>query len=78
MVTATLSLPEARTSSRTDGFQPDFSGTLTLAAQLADALEILTQCQARNVPLSSEFLAYVDDLTDEIEMLQPCGLIHRA
>ncbi len=55
--------------------QAAFADMLALAAQLADALHILTQCKARNVPLSNEFLAYVDDLTEEIEALQPCKMI---
>lgn len=77
MATATIPLTEAAISRR-DGYDANFAETLTLAGQLADALEILMQCQARNVPLSNEFLAYVDDLTDAIDMLQPCGTIPRA
>ena len=45
--------------------------TFMLAEQLADALEILQQCHARNVPLNEEFFRYVDDLTEQIESLQP-------
>ena len=45
--------------------------TFMLAGQLADALEILQQCHARNVPLGDDFFQYVDDLTEQIESLQP-------
>ena len=74
MASATVLLPSA---DQLHG-QVAFAETMALAAQLADALHILTQCSARNVPISEEFLAYVDDLTEEIEMLQPCGMISRA
>ena len=52
--------------------------TLVLAGQLADALEIMTQCSVRSVPLSDEFLAYVDELTEQIQKVQPCGAVHSA
>ena len=71
MASATILLPSA---DQLHG-QAAFADTLALAAQLADALHILTQCKARNVPLSNEFLAYVGDLTDEIEALRSCHLI---
>jgi len=52
--------------------------TLMLAGQLADALEILVQCHARTVPVSDEFLAYIDELTEQIRTMQPCQAIHAA
>ncbi len=52
--------------------------TLILAGQLADALHILTQCHARNVRLSDDFLAYVDELTEQIQLMQPCRTIPSA
>ena len=52
--------------------------TFLLAGQLADALEILQQCHARNVPLDDEFFKYMDDLTEQIESLQPCRKISAA
>ncbi len=52
--------------------------TMALAGLLADALEIITQCHARNVPLTEEFFAYVDDLTEQIHNKQPSGAVHSA
>ena len=52
--------------------------TLAVAGQLADALEVMLQCAARNVPMSDEFLSYVDELTEQIQAMQPCGAIHSA
>ena len=45
--------------------------TFMLAGQLADALEILQQCHARNVSLDDEFFQYVDGLSEQIQSLQP-------
>ena len=52
--------------------------TFVLAGQLADAIEIMMQCTARNVPLSDDFLAYVDELMEEIQAMQPGGAVHLA
>ncbi len=52
--------------------------TLVVAEQLADALDIMIQCAARNVPLSDEFLTYIDDLTEQIQAMQPGGAVHSA
>ncbi len=72
-------LPHADALSNADRFSATVAeDTLALAGQLADALHILTQCHARNVPLSEEFLAYVDDLTEQIQLLQPSRAISSA
>lgn len=78
MATATC-LPHADQFSHADPFSAAVAeDTLMLARQLADARQILMQCHARNVTLSDEFLAYVDDLTEQIQMMQPCRVIHTA
>ena len=72
-------VPEAGPFTHADAFHAAAAqDALELAGQLADAFDILMQCRARNVALSEEFLAYVDDLMESIDSMQPWQMLHRA
>ena len=51
---------------------------LELAAQLADSLQLMEQCDARNVQPTEEFVEYVDSLLDQVELMEIFGRIHAA
>ena len=51
---------------------------LALASDLACALQILEQCQARDVTPGDELLEHVDWLMGQVEMLQVFGRIKMA
>ena len=51
---------------------------LELAGQLGDTLQLIEQCDARNVQPSEEFLEYVDSLLDQVELMEIFGRIHAA
>ena len=72
-------LPNAEVFAHADPFSAAVAqDTLALASELADALQILIQCQARNVVPADDFLNYVDGLTEQIECLQPGRTVHSA
>jgi hypothetical protein len=52
--------------------------TLALACELADVLQIMEQCQVRNIGLSADFLDYVEELTERIQAMQPSHRISAA
>ena len=51
---------------------------LDLASDLACALQILEQCQARDVIPGDELLQHVDWLMEQVELLQMFGRIKMA
>ncbi len=78
MATATC-LPRAGSFLNADPFSASIAqDTLELAVQLAEAVQILDQCHARNVVPSDDFLEYVDGLTTRVESIQVDHTLHRA
>ena len=78
MATA-IYIPDPEAFTHADPFSAMIAeDTLVLAGQLAEAVDILVQCHARNVFPSDEFLEYVDDLTERIDLLQPDRMVHAA
>ena len=78
MAAATF-LPDTPAFTHTDAFSAAVAeDTFLIACELADSLEIMQQCYARNVPLSDDFLGYVDDLTERIQEMQPSHKISVA
>jgi len=78
MATATF-LPDASGFTHADPFSAALAeDTFLIACELADSLEIMQQCYARNLPLSDDFLGYVDDLTERIQEMQPSHKISVA
>ena len=78
MATATF-LPNVEIFTHTDPFTAALAeDTLELACELADALQIMQQCYARNLSLSDDFLGYIDDLTERIQEMQPSHKISVA
>jgi hypothetical protein len=78
MATATF-LPNAGVFTHAEPFCADLAeDTFVMACELADALQIMEQCCARNIPLCNDFLGYVDDLTQRIQEMQPSHRICAA
>ncbi len=46
-----------------------------LMGDLSDALEILYSCRRMNVPVTSLFLDYIDNLIDRLEVNRPYSLV---
>ena len=49
-------------------------GVQELLVDLSDALEILYSCRRLAVPVSDQFLNYIDELMDRIESQRPYTL----
>ena len=78
MATATI-VPHEAVFAHAEPFSADLAAeTFLMACELADALQIMEQCCARNIPLSEDFRGYVDDLTQSIQEMQPCHKISAA